>query len=97
MLPCLQSVGCLGGELWIQRNHRYKGLTINYVWILDCVEGWCPNPCIIVQGSTMMPNTIQNAEQVGSGGGWSGKASLGRYYLNKVPDEVWELDEQLFG
>ena len=29
-------------ELWIQRNHLYRGVTISYMWIFDCTEGQQP-------------------------------------------------------
>lgn len=29
-------------ELWIQRNHLYRGVTISSVWIFNCTEGQQP-------------------------------------------------------
>ena len=34
-------------EPWIQRHHRFKGPTINSMWIFNYVESWSPNSHMI--------------------------------------------------
>ena len=34
-------------------NYGYGGSTISYTRIFNCMEGQCPNPCVI-QGSTVL-------------------------------------------
>lgn len=95
-------VESLDVEPWIRRNHRYRGLTINYVPILDCVEGRRPWPphCSRVNYDAKFYEKYRTGwrgRELWGGDGWSGKTSRRRSYLNKVLDEVWELAKHLLG